>query len=308
MKTMATTMLVSLLLVAGCGDENQARAIIEPASGMGKVMLVAAGSSEQLQSRGRIDRHARIAGCDGTMIDVWVLRARAVAAAGATTAPAVAASRGTVAILHPLMGSKSWFMSVAEHVAANGYDAVLVDNRAHGDSGGQYITWGAKEKRDVRAVMDSLLAAGDVHEPFYAFGASMGACVAIQYAAFDPRCKGVMALAAPGGIRDVGRLLMPALGEAELDRAVARAGQIGGFDPNDSSAVDAAAQLQCPLILGHGYLDIVVPYAQGQRIFDAARCPKKLEPSPLAGHATIQAFRQQWVLEQIEAMKDMKKE
>jgi pimeloyl-ACP methyl ester carboxylesterase len=296
---------LTVLLLAGCGDENRARAIIEPASGMGKMMLAAAGSGEQLQSRGKIDKHGRIAGCDGAMIDVWVLHARASGAAAgqAATAPA---SKGAVVILHPLMASKAWFMPVAQHLAANGYDAVLVDNRAHGDSGGQYITWGAKEKRDVRAVMDSLLAAGDVHEPFYAFGASMGGCVAIQYAAFDPRCRGVVALAPPAGIRDVGRLLMPALSDADLDRAVARAGQIGGFDPNDSSAVAAAGELRCPLVISHGYLDIVVPYAQGERIFSAAHCPKKLQPAPLADHATIQAFRQQWVLQQIEGMKDMK--
>lgn len=133
----------------------------------------------------------------------------------------------------------------------------------------------------------------------------MGGCVAIQYAAIDSRCKGVIALAPPTGVHDVARAMFPLATKGWLESTIAEAGDIADFDPADASAVDAAAKLKCPLILVHGGLDIIVAHRHSERIHDAAGGPKKLISLPLATHSTVQVGRDGWIAEQVAALVDM---
>jgi alpha-beta hydrolase superfamily lysophospholipase len=178
------------------------------------------------------------------------------------------------------MMSKGWFFSLGEQLAANGWDVVLPDLRAHGASGGKYVTWGAKDKRDIKTVVDKLLAEEIIEPKLYAMGASLGGCVAIQYAAFDTRCQGVLALAPPTGVNGV-------------------AGELAGFDATDASAIDAAGKLKCPLILAHGRLDIIVPHNHSEQIYQAASGPKKLISLPLTNHVTVQVGQSGWIVRQM---------
>jgi len=119
----------------------------------------------------------------------------------------------------------------------HGWDVVLPDLRAHGSSGGRYVTWGAKEKHDIKDVVDALIDEKLIEPRLYVMGASLGGCVAIQYAAIDSRCEGVLALAPPTGINDVARMIYPLATEGWLARTVVHAGQIADFDPLDASAL-----------------------------------------------------------------------
>ena len=180
---------------------------------------------------------------------------------------------------------------LGEQLAADGWDVVLPDLRAHGASGGKYITWGAKDKRDIKTVVETLIAERLISPRLYAMGASLGGCVAVQYAAYDSRCHGVLALAAPTGVNGVARRMYPLATEGWLARTIVSAGQIADFDPADASAVEAVGKLKCPLILVHGRLDIIVPYSHSERIYAAATGPRKLISLPLATHTTIQIGR-----------------
>ena len=83
--------------------------------------------------------------------------------------------------------------------------------------------------------------------------------------------------------------------------ALNRAGEIAGFDPDEASTVRAAASLQCPLVLVHGWWDIVVPYQHSQAILHAARPPKKLIRQVLQGHGA-DFRREKWLVRQIESL------
>jgi pimeloyl-ACP methyl ester carboxylesterase len=204
-----------------------------------------------------------------------------------------------------MLTSKGRFLSLGERLASEGWDVVLPDLRAHGASGGKYLTWGAKEKHDIKAVVDSLVAEKLIEPRIYVMGASLGGCVAIQYAAIDSRCKGVLAMAPPAGARDAARLIFPLATKGWLARTIAHAGQIADFDPDDASAVDAAAQLRCPLILVHGSLDFTVPQSHTERIHAAAGGPRKRILIPWATHAGVQIGRNGWIAEQVAALVDM---
>ena len=284
---------------AGCKPniDEEARKLVVPMAWPSAVMAVMTGTGEQLVESGRINLHKRVKAEDDVEIDAWVITSRSCPAPTRLV-------RGTVVLLPPLLTCKSWFLDLAGMLADRGWDVVLIDHRAHGWSGGRYVTWGAKEKHDVKAVMDALIAENAVNHSIYAVGASMGGAVAIQYAAIEPRCQGVMAIAPPAGARQIGRRILALLAEKDFEAALKRAGEMADFDPADADTVAAAGRLKCPLLLIHGLLDSVVPYGHGRAVFAAAPQPKKFVPQLLHGHS-IEAGRNEWVLEQIETLHDL---
>lgn len=290
------SVLPIVLFCGGCRSDFYARRLIEYDTSYGKLALTLTGTEEQLARQKRIDFHRRIGGAAKTPIDVWVISARAT-----VEHPGPA---GTVLLLHGLLDSKATYLALGERLARMGYDVVAPDLRAHGRSGGSYVTYGALEKRDVRAVMDALLASGEVHEPVYAFGVSLGAATAIQYAADDPRCRGVMAMATYKDARSITRRAIafsaPMMSNADFEKTLARAGKIAGFDPNDASAVEAAGRLRCPILLVHGLLDAIVPLEHSEAIYASAGQPKQLVVVPWAGHASLLLAREAWIAEQID--------
>ena len=284
-------------LGCGTGGTFAAMQLIEPQSESGKGLLRLTGSPEWLIKQGRIDAHRRIATADGSKMDVWIIHARVPKG----TAPLGA----TALVIHGLTSSKAWFLSLGEDLARAGWEVVLPDLRAHGDSGGTYITWGAVEKYDMKEIVDALIDEEIIPERVYAFGASLGGCVAVQYAAVDPRCEGVMALAPPTGIRGAAKLMWPFSTTESIDSVVSRAGEIAKFDPGNASAVNAAERLKCPIILVHGRWDFVVPCRHSRKIYNAAMEPKKLIWLWLADHTGVQVGRNKWLVEKMRLLMEM---
>ena len=277
--------------LAGCGSETYSHCLIAHRSTVGLFRQAMLGDVDSLIARGRVDAHLRVEREDGAVIDTWVLRGRGVEA-----------SRGTVVLLHGLWDSKARFFDLGEELARRGYDVVLPDNRCHGRSSGQYITWGAKEKHDVRAAVDAAIAGCGVSDRVYVLGLSMGGCIAVQYAACDPRVQGCVAVAPAAGAREVLRRMFPLAGDEALEESLAVAGRKAGFDPADASAVAAAARLTCGLVVVHGKADVTVPFAHGQAIYDAAAGPRELHAIPLAGHYTVLLGRRNWFADQVERL------
>ena len=298
------SVLVFTAVSIGCDAYHNANAkrLIEPASIPGKTMLAFTGTGEQLVKQGRISLHRCFKGLEDCEIDVWIINSRLVDAAE----PERKIPRGTVVLLHPLLTSKSWFLSLGENLAGHGWDVVLPDLRAHGRSGGKYITWGAKEKHDLKHVVAQLVREKIVSDRIYILGSSMGGAVALQYAAIEPRCKGVMAIAPPASFRKIARRILLLERPANVEEALVRAGQLGGFDPDEASAVAAAGKLSCPLVIVHGALDCVVPFQHSKEIFNAAPEPKRFIPLLIDGHAS-EIAREQWIVKQIDSLAGMAK-
>ena len=230
-------------------------------------------------------------------MDVWVINARIPKG----TAPVGA----TALVIHGMTTSKAFFLSLGEDLARAGWDVVLPDLRAHGNSGGKYMTWGAIEKYDMKEIVDALIDEKLIAPRIHALGGSVGGCVAIQYAAIDTRCKGVMALAPPTGIRGGAKLLSPFSTKEVLNSTVTRAGAMAEFDPENASAVSAATRLKCPLILVHGRFDVVVPFEHSQKIYNAAWEPKKLIPLWFADHNGVQLGYNKWIVKKMQLLMDM---
>jgi len=282
--------------------DSSANMLIRTVPLPGMILDALVSSGQRLIDKGRISHAFVCRSFDGTPIDVWVIANRP--GESGWKGWAGPGPRGTVILLHPLMASKSWFLGLGEKLAARGWDVVLLDLRTHGRSGGRYITWGAKEKLDIRCVIDQLLAEGRIHEPIQVFGSSYGACVAIQYAAADPRCKGVIALAPPASLRLIGKRILFLSRASTYEAALKRAGELAEFDPEEASAVKAAVGLKAPLVLVHGWWDIIVPTLHSRLIRAAAAGRCRLIWLPLANHPPEVFRTKRWLVKQIGIMND----
>ena len=158
-----------------------------------------------------------------------------------------------------------------------GYRVLLVDLRGHGESTGQYLTYGVVEARDVSAVLDSLARQATLGS-VGAYGFSYGGAVALELGALDSRVRAVVAVSAFASLRQVmgdyetkylpGPLkLIP---DAWFQGAVDEASRLGGFDPDADSPLRAVAHSSERVLLIHGTLDTQVPLRHSEQLAAAA--------------------------------------
>ncbi len=276
-------LIVAVLGVAfgavGCQKEPYMH-LIKPDRSAGESRLAMIGTSQRLLEQGRIEHHKRIEMPDGAEMDLWVI--------GAKTSQGSPAPKGAVVLIHDFGGSKADMFDLGKAVAQKGYDVVLPDLRAHGRSGGKYFTYGVCESEDIRNIMHSLGEEKLIHPPIYVYGDVIGGTVAIQYAAADDRCAGVVASRPLRDFETSAKVPLRLYSKQEFEKYVSKAGQVGGFVPKNASALKAAEKLNCPMLLidrklklGEALVKLnldplLLPEANSRAIYQAAPGPKKI--------------------------------
>ncbi len=188
--------------------------------------------------------------------------------------------RGTVVYLHGSADNRASGVHLAERFLPRGFDVLMYDSRAHGESEGDACTYGYYEKRDLSRAIDTLGAV-----PVAAIGVSLGGAVALQAAAADPRIAAVVAIATFSDLKTVARERAPFFAsERNIAAAFALAEQQARFRVDEASPVAAAERIRVPVLLIHGEQDVETPPSHSERVFAALRGPKRLLLLPGAGH------------------------
>jgi uncharacterized protein len=197
-----------------------------------------------------------------------------------------------VLLLHGRSHNRTVMLAHAEFLLTAGYGVVMMDARAHGESGGAMSTYGYLERYDSRVIVDAL-ESSDKPRHIFALGESMGAAVALQSAAVEPRIEEVVAEGAFRNLREVtydyAGLQQSALLGKTLFRPAAmiadyEAEREGGFRLADISPEDSVASRKFRVLLICGMSDRKIPRRHGEAIFLAAASPKVLWLVPGAGH------------------------
>ncbi|HLW97693.1 MAG TPA: alpha/beta fold hydrolase [Candidatus Acidoferrales bacterium] len=238
---------------------------------------------------------------DGVLLRGWIVRPTAPLAPNST--------RDWVLLFHGVGDNRTGVMGQAEFLLRAGYGVVMMDSRAQGESDGAIATYGWKERDDVRAVVANLeekVRVGCVFE----LGVSMGASIALQAAAVEPRVAGVVAESPFSDIREAaydyaGFHYSPLLGRTFFRPAVEAglyaAGRDGGISISEVSPVHAVRNRNFPILLIAAGLDTTLPLRHAQLIYDSATGPRQLWVVPNAAHAsafgTAQEEYQRRVLE-----------
>jgi uncharacterized protein len=189
-------------------------------------------------------------------------------------------ARGTIVYLHGIADNRGSSTGVIQRFLARGFNVVAYDSRAHGESQGAACTYGFFEKQDLHHVIDTLGPG-----PVVLIGTSLGAAVALQEAADDPRVSAVVAAETFSDLRTVATERAPAFfTQGRIDRAFEVAEVEGRFRVDDVQPQKSAARITVPVLVIHGAADVDTPPSHSQRVYDALKGPKKLVLVPGAGH------------------------
>jgi pimeloyl-ACP methyl ester carboxylesterase len=202
--------------------------------------------------------------------------------------------RGTIALMHGLRMDKRSSVSLGVALVDAGYRVVLVDLRGHGESTGDYLTYGAREADDVATVLRALGEA----EPLGsvgAYGFSYGGAVALALAEVDTRVQAVVAVSAFSSLRsvvaDYRRKYLPGplqlIPDAWFQGAVDEAGALADFDPDLASPLRAVRRSSERLLLLHGADDTQVPLRHSIALAAAAGSRASLISLPGGTHDNL---------------------
>ena len=168
------------------------------------------------------------------------------------------------------------------------YNLLLIDQRAHGESDGQVISFGIKERFDVIDWVKYAENRFGKDTKIILLGISMGAATVLMAAGEDlpDSVKGVIADCPYSSPIDIicrvgKRMHIPAF----VTRIIAPIGArvYGGFSLYESSPVSAVSRAKVPILLIHGEADNFVPLYMSREI--AAKNPEiRLLTFPLARH------------------------
>jgi uncharacterized protein len=190
--------------------------------------------------------------------------------------------RGTIVYLHGIADSRGSAVGTIGTFLPIGFDVIAYDGRAHGTSQGDRCTYGYYEKRDLQRVINQLGA-----DEVIVIGHSLGAAIALQTAAIEPRVRAVVAAATFSDLRTIATERAFYMPSWSLGPAFARAEHDGQFVVDEVSPVKAAERIAVPVLLVHGARDVNTPPAHSERVFNALRGRKQLIVVPESDHNNV---------------------
>jgi len=181
---------------------------------------------------------------DGVMLNGWLVRRPG--------------ARSTVIFFHGNAGNISHRLEKIALFYQLGLNGFIVDYRGYGKSQGRPSEQGLY--KDARAAYDYLLARTDLGGNKIAYGESIGSAVAIDLC-LNRRLDGLIIDSAFTSAKDMARVVYPFLPSFLL---------VSKFD-----SLQKVKEIKIPKLFIHSVNDEMVPFWQGEKLFNAATSPKE---------------------------------
>ena len=202
----------------------------------------------------------------------------------------------TLIFLHGFSESRLAGLSYLNIYLNAGYNLLLVDSRAHGESGGQSVTWGVYEKHDVDQWVDWLrhrFPKGTIGM----HGISMGAATALLHAGLNESNKRVAFYIADSAYSDLESLLADQMSQrlqlpgnippqVLLPYANAVTYLRARFTFGAASPLRVVQQVTTPVLYIHGEADRLVPASMSQQLYSMTKGQRQIQLFPRADHVS----------------------
>lgn len=199
-----------------------------------------------------------------------------------------------VILVHGYKSSNKNMMSYGAEYYQRGYNVLLPDNRAHGDSGGDYIGMGWLDKDDILCWIDWIVEK-DKDAKIIVHGVSMGGATTMML-------SGENSHYVVGYIEDCGytsvwdifaseldkRFSLPTFPVLDISNVVAQ--MRAGYSFKEASSIEQVKKCQKPMLFIHGGKDDFVLTSMVYEVYKAATCVKDMYIVEQAGHAEAKDY------------------
>lgn len=205
--------------------------------------------------------------------------------------PGVISDRGILVFVHGIGAYKEAYLNEVLTYTTLGYDCFIYDQRAHGQSGGRYCTYGFYEKQDLLDVINYLKDMG-YQESIGLWGRSLGGAVVLQTLPLTADVGYAIVESTFGDLRtivyDYQRLWLGINFKWLGDYALNRAEKIAFFEADSVRPATSALKVDQPVLLIHGTNDQRISIDYGKEIYEnLASRSKQFIPVKNAGHLDV---------------------
>jgi len=202
----------------------------------------------------------------------------------------VEGSHKTVIIAHGITVTLYCSVKYLNLFRKRGFNVLLYEHRNHGRSGKKNTTYGFYEKHDLKAVVDFAMQKSGPGSVVGTMGESLGASIALQHCAIDPRISFVVADCPYSDLTDLLKYHVhldyhlppfPMLYVADFFCWL-----LTGMTFSKVSPIRDITPVETPIFWIHGQDDTYIPPRMSVDMYHAKKNGiKKLFLAPLAGHA-----------------------
>lgn len=187
-----------------------------------------------------------------------------------------------VICVHGFTGSgKKDFASLAQAYYKNGYNVLLVDNRAHGQSEGKYVGFGVLDRLDLRNWVKYVINRFGSNVQVFLHGISMGAATVLMASSIMP--KNVRGIIADCGFTSVDEIFeyvlkrdyhLPRFPIIYLTNIMSKIR--AGYGYKDVNTTAEIARSDIPILFIHGENDEFVPLWMTMKNYSHCKAYKEL--------------------------------
>lgn len=182
--------------------------------------------------------------------------------------------------------------SISAFFLKQGFDCLIVDNRAHGKSEGNYIGFGILDRYDCKSWIKYVNERFGSKKQILLYGISMGGATVLMASGFSDMPDNVRAVIADCAFtspydvfshilkRDYRLMPFPVM---NINDALCR--RRAGYGFKDYSTLTAMRKTKYPTLFIHGKDDNFVPAWMSEKNYETCKAPKELLMVENAGHA-----------------------
>lgn len=209
----------------------------------------------------------------------------------ATYIPAQTATKKTVIIAHGYKGNRETMANYAKIFRRMGYNVLTPDDRGHGESAGEYISFGWLDRLDYLQWIHRVIDHVGADSQILLFGVSMGGAT-VEMLSGERLPDQVKAIIADCGYSSVEEELTYLLKkqyhlpEYPVEPMVSEINKrTAGFGLENAWSVKQLAKNQRPILFIHGEKDTYVPANMAYENYHATHAPKQIWIVKNATHA-----------------------
>lgn len=219
---------------------------------------------------------------DGLKLDAWYV-------------PADKKTNKTAILAHGWHNNKTTMAIYGELFHELGYNVLIPDNRAHGESQGKMIGYGWLDRRDYMQWLHQIIKKNGQQSDIVMYGMSMGAATVLSTSGEKDLPKQVKAVIADSSYTSVWEEMKHEAGDMyglpwfPLVNVVSGISKMrAGYTYSEASPVKQVAKSQQPTLFIQGGGDTFVPAHMVYTLYDALHAPKELWIGKNSKH--IQSF------------------